>query len=130
VPLQLAPELCTMSHATPQALQLVVVLVGVSHPSRSGAVLTQSAQPELQPVYEHVTPLQVAPTLSFVSQADPHAVQLVVVFVGPQSTPASPASGRICAESIGAIASAGEPSDANWSVLASEPALESIAGTL
>jgi hypothetical protein len=40
-----SPVLCTVSQATPHALQLVVVLVGVSHPSLSGAVLVQSAQP-------------------------------------------------------------------------------------
>jgi hypothetical protein len=48
LPSQLAPELCVVSQVTPHALQLVVESVCVSHPSRSGAVLMQSAQPAAQ----------------------------------------------------------------------------------
>jgi hypothetical protein len=37
-----------VSHFTPQLLQLVAVVMAVSHPSRSGAaVALQSAKPEL-----------------------------------------------------------------------------------
>jgi hypothetical protein len=50
VPLHVAPVLCVVSHEAPQALQLIAVLVGVSHPSRSGAVLVQSAHPGEHPV--------------------------------------------------------------------------------
>jgi hypothetical protein len=50
-PLQVAPPLCSVSQAAPQALQLVVVSVAVSQPSVSGAVLVQSAKPAEHPVY-------------------------------------------------------------------------------
>jgi serine/threonine-protein kinase len=98
VPLQLAPELWVASHAMPHALQFVVVSVGVSHPSVSGAVLVQSARPAAQPVYSQLVPLHVAPWLFLVSHAAPHAVQFVGVFRAPQSSPPSgPASGRMAA---------------------------------
>jgi hypothetical protein len=54
-----APVLCSVSHATPQAPQLVGVVVGVSQPPVFGAVVTQSAHPGTH-VYEHVVPLHVA----------------------------------------------------------------------
>jgi hypothetical protein len=38
-----APTLVTVSHVTPHAPQLVVVLVAVSQPSVSGGVVLQSA---------------------------------------------------------------------------------------
>ena len=47
VPEHPGPVLCTVSHATPQLLQFVVVLSGVSHPFRSGAVGWQSPKPGL-----------------------------------------------------------------------------------
>jgi hypothetical protein len=43
VPSHVAATLCVVSHAMPQAEQLVMVFVAVSHPSRSGAVVVQSA---------------------------------------------------------------------------------------
>jgi hypothetical protein len=43
-----SPVLCVVSQAAPQAPQLPAVFVGVSQPSLSGAVLTQSAQPAAQ----------------------------------------------------------------------------------
>jgi hypothetical protein len=49
VPSQLAPTLCDdVSQAVPHVAQLVVVLREVSQPSRSGAVVLQSAQPAAQ----------------------------------------------------------------------------------
>jgi hypothetical protein len=50
VPLHVAPVLCVVSQVAPQALQLIVVLVAVSQPSVSGAVLVQSAHPGEHPV--------------------------------------------------------------------------------
>jgi hypothetical protein len=50
VPLHVAPPLCSVSHAAPQAPQLVVVMVAVSQPSGSGAVFVQSANPATHPV--------------------------------------------------------------------------------
>jgi hypothetical protein len=81
VPLHVAPVLCVASHVTAHPLQFVVVLVCVSQPLRSGAVFVQSAHPGEQPAYEQVVPSHVAPPLCSVSQAAPHALQLVVVFV-------------------------------------------------
>jgi hypothetical protein len=43
VPVHEAPWLCFVSHAAPQALQSVVVVVFVSQPLVSGAVVLQSA---------------------------------------------------------------------------------------
>jgi len=43
VPSHEAPELCVVSHLLPHPPQLSVVVVGVSHPSVSGAVVLQSA---------------------------------------------------------------------------------------
>jgi hypothetical protein len=48
VPSQLAPFECSASHLFPHPAQLVMVFVGVSQPSRSGAVVTQSPKPALQ----------------------------------------------------------------------------------
>jgi hypothetical protein len=42
--------LCVVSHVFPQPPHPVVPPVGVSQPSRSGAVVLQSAKPGLQPV--------------------------------------------------------------------------------
>jgi hypothetical protein len=42
VPLQPAPWLCFVSHAAPQAVQLVTVVIFVSQPSVSGAAASQS----------------------------------------------------------------------------------------
>jgi hypothetical protein len=50
VPSQVAPVLWAVSHAALHAPQLLVVLVGVSQPSRFGAVVSQSAYPARQPV--------------------------------------------------------------------------------
>ena len=47
---QVAPLLCTVSHEAPQALH-VAAATAVSQPSVSGGVVSQSAYPELQPVY-------------------------------------------------------------------------------
>jgi hypothetical protein len=76
-----APMLCSVSHVCPQAPHVVVEPVNVSHPSASGAVVLQSAQPVAQPEYSHVVPLQVAPVLCIVSHEAPQALQLVVVLV-------------------------------------------------
>ncbi len=68
--------LCAVSQEVPQALHVALATI-VSQPSRSGAVVTQSAYPELQPVYWHVLPSShEAPWLCVVSQALPHAPQL------------------------------------------------------
>ena len=48
VPLQAAPLLLVVSQRTPQPVQLVAVVIAVSHPSVSGAVLLQSSNPLLQ----------------------------------------------------------------------------------
>jgi hypothetical protein len=50
VPVHEAPWLCFVSQAAPQALQFAVVVVCVSHPLVSGAVVLQSAYPAAQPV--------------------------------------------------------------------------------
>jgi hypothetical protein len=81
VPSHVAPVLWVVSQVRPHALQFDVVSVCVSQPSESGAVLVQSAQPGLQPVYLQVVPSQVAPTLCVVSHVTPHALQLLIVFV-------------------------------------------------
>jgi hypothetical protein len=49
VPSQVAPLLFTVSHTLPQPPQFSVVFVCVSQPLVSGAVVTQSAKPALQP---------------------------------------------------------------------------------
>jgi hypothetical protein len=54
-----APVLWAVSHATPQAPQLVIVLSGVSQPPVFGGVVTQSAHPGTHE-YAHVVPLHVA----------------------------------------------------------------------
>ena len=46
---QVAPLLCAVSHEAPQALH-VAMATWVSQPFVSGAVVSQSANPELQPV--------------------------------------------------------------------------------
>jgi hypothetical protein len=58
-----APMLCVVSHVSPHAPQFIAPPVGVSQPSRSGAVVLQSANPMVQPVYWHVVPLHAAPML-------------------------------------------------------------------
>lgn len=81
--MQLAPWLLVASHAFPQAPQLLMVASEVSHPSESGAVLSQSAQPGAQPVYTHagaaasVEATHDAPKLCVVSQTTSQAPQLV-----------------------------------------------------
>jgi hypothetical protein len=76
-----------VSHALPQPPQLVVVVVGVSQPTRFGAgVVVQSAHPELQ-VYEHVVPLHVAVPCPDGLHALPQPPQLVVVLVGVSQPP-------------------------------------------
>jgi hypothetical protein len=49
-PAHAAPVLCVVSHVFPQPPHPVVPVVLVSQPSRSGAVVSQSAQPGAQPV--------------------------------------------------------------------------------
>ena len=78
---QLAPTLCMVSHVSPHAPQFMAPPVAVSHPSRSGAAVLQSAKPMEQPVYWHVVPLQAAPMLCSVSHVAPQAAQLVMVLV-------------------------------------------------
>jgi len=82
VPLQPAPRLWPepVSHALPHPPQLVVVERLVSQPLVSGALLSQSAHPDAQPVYVHAVPLQPAPRLwpEPVSHAFPHALQFDV----------------------------------------------------
>jgi hypothetical protein len=83
VPSQLSLVAFVVLHATPHAPQLVGDLTDDSHPSVSGAVFVQSRYPGAQPVYWHVVPaLHVAPRLVCVSQAAPHALQLLVVLSG------------------------------------------------
>jgi hypothetical protein len=48
VPLQVGEWLVVVSQTLPQPAQLVGVVVAVSHPFRSGAVVWQSAQPAAQ----------------------------------------------------------------------------------
>jgi hypothetical protein len=48
VPLQPAPELCSVSHWFRQPPQCAVDVVGVSQPFESGGVVSQSAQPAAQ----------------------------------------------------------------------------------
>jgi hypothetical protein len=68
--------LCAVSHDVPQALH-VAMGTCVSQPFVSGAVVSQSAYPELQPVYWHVLPSSHdAPWLFVVSHFLPHAPQL------------------------------------------------------
>jgi hypothetical protein len=74
-----APTLCAASHAAPHALQLLVVVVGVSQPLVSGGAVLQSAQPGSQPEYTQLVPLHDAPTLWVVSQVSPHAPQFVAL---------------------------------------------------
>jgi hypothetical protein len=62
-PVHEAPVLCVASHASPHALQFAVVLVDVSHPFVSGAVLSQSAKPVSHPVYEQLVPVHDGPLL-------------------------------------------------------------------
>jgi hypothetical protein len=50
VPLQDGISLWDVSQTLPQPAQLSTVLVGVSQPLRSGAVVVQSAKPGLHPV--------------------------------------------------------------------------------
>ena len=79
-PEQVAPLLCVVSHARPQAPQLLAVVICVSQPLVSGGVVLQLAYPEAQLVYLQVAPpvpiWQVAPLLCAVSQAIPHALQV------------------------------------------------------
>lgn len=74
--------LFTVSHAAPHAPQSVVVVVAVSHPSVSGAVVLQSLNPVLHPVYLHVVPSQLGPIDCSVSHLFPQPAQFVIVFVG------------------------------------------------
>lgn len=79
-PVQPDGVLCVVSHAAPHAPQFDVVFNGVSHPSMSGAVVTQSPWPGLQ-VYVHFVPVHVSGLLFVVSQAAPHALQFDVVVI-------------------------------------------------
>ncbi len=76
-----APLLWVVSHVSPQAPQLEVDPVAVSHPFVSGGVVSQSAHPVAQPAYWHVVPLHEAPVLWVVSQTSLHALQFVIVSV-------------------------------------------------
>jgi hypothetical protein len=66
-----------VSQAAPQAVQLEVVVVGVSQPFVSGGAVLQSAQPVSHPLYVHVVPEHEAPSLCVVSHVWPQAPQLV-----------------------------------------------------
>lgn len=80
---QAAPVLCVVSQASPQPVQLLAVLSGVSQPARSGAVAVQLPKPALHPEYVHVVPvLHEAPVLFVVSQTRPQPVHEVVEVVG------------------------------------------------
>jgi hypothetical protein len=48
--MHVAELLVDVSHAAPHTPQLLVVVVGVSHPLESGEDVLQSANPVLQPV--------------------------------------------------------------------------------
>jgi hypothetical protein len=76
VPLHVAPTLWAMSQALPQPPQFAVDVVDDSHPSKSGGVLLQSAQPLWQELYWQVLPLHMALTLCTVSQVWPQPPQL------------------------------------------------------
>jgi hypothetical protein len=68
-----------VSHATPHAPQLVVVVTDVSQPFVLGGAVSQSWKPVAQLEYAHVVPLQVGPTLCAVSHTLLHPPQLVVL---------------------------------------------------
>jgi hypothetical protein len=76
VPSHAAPLLFVVSHALPQPPQFVIVLTGLLHPSVSGGVVSQLANPTLQLVYLQVVPSHVAPLLRVVSHTLPQPVQL------------------------------------------------------
>src|SRR5580765_7072062 len=56
-----ALDAVVVSHVLPQPAQFVVVVVGVSQPSRSVPALSQSSKPALHPVYSHVPPTHAPP---------------------------------------------------------------------
>ena len=89
--LQLAPRLFTVSQEVPQPPQFEVV-VGVSQPSVSGAVVLQSACCGWHPVYWQVTPSQLAPRLLAVSQTLPQPPQFDVVVASVSQPSASGAA--------------------------------------
>jgi hypothetical protein len=76
--LQLAPVLWAVSHFCPQPAQFVIDDSELSHPSVSGGVALQSAQPEAQPLYVQfeMDETQIAPVLCTVSQLWPQPPQL------------------------------------------------------
>jgi hypothetical protein len=80
--LQVAPVLVLVSQTFPHPPQFVTVLVCVSQPFTSVPVMSQLPQPDWQPVYVQLVPLQPVPTLCVVSHAFPHPPQLVIVLVG------------------------------------------------
>ncbi len=76
---QVGALLLVVSQDVPHALHVLDAAM-VSQPFVSGGVVSQSANPGLQPVYVQVTPsLHVAPRLLVVSHALPHAPQLAAV---------------------------------------------------
>jgi hypothetical protein len=81
---QLSAEAFTALQTFPQPAQLLVELVGVVHPPRSGGEpVVQSAKPGSH-VYLHVVPLQLVLLDSDVLHVSPHAVQLLVVLSAVQ----------------------------------------------
>lgn len=77
-PLQLSPVALCGVHAFPQPAQLLVVLVAVAQPPRSGdEPLVQSANPTSH-VYPHFVPLQVVALEFAALQTSPHALQSAV----------------------------------------------------
>jgi hypothetical protein len=76
---QVGVLLLLVSQDVPHALHEVDAAM-VSQPFVSGGVVSQSANPALQPVYEQVVPsAHVAPRLLVLSHALPHAPQLAAV---------------------------------------------------
>jgi hypothetical protein len=74
-----APLLLVVSHTLPQPPQARMLPVAVSQPFVSAPLMSQFAYPAEQLVYEHFPALHEAPTLLLVSQALPHAPQLLAV---------------------------------------------------
>jgi hypothetical protein len=80
VPEQVAPLLFFTSHVTPQSPQFVGDVIDVSHPLVSGGVALQSLNPALQLEYSQTglpVVLQAVKLLCAVSQASPHALQVI-----------------------------------------------------
>ena len=96
-----------VSHKFPQPPQSVMVLMGVSHPFEFIASVSQSAKPDLHPVYVHFPPTQVPPRLCVVSHARVHgAVSMgAVSSVSSVSAASFASSASIVVEYVESVAS-------------------------